>query len=118
MKEFVQVRPHNSQEFHAFEQRIALILRLLEHPPLKTEQAQFAVGVEGSVLQIGDRAASGAGGVPGGTSATDFFGIPSRLPRKGRLFIPRGKRRGGYWLPGAPEQLLPLSAGYCRKNGD
>jgi len=45
-EEFIHIGTRNGNEFYAFEQRIVLVLGLLEHAPLEGQQTQLAVDIE------------------------------------------------------------------------
>ena len=45
MKNSSMIGAHEGEEHQAFEQRVALILRLFEHAPLEVDQAQLAIDI-------------------------------------------------------------------------
>ena len=55
LEELVEVAGEDQQELQAFEQRIGLVQRLLQHPDIELQLRQFTVDVQAAVIQAGDR---------------------------------------------------------------
>ena len=53
LEELVEVRARNAQELHAFQQRDALVLGLLQHALIELQERQFPVDIELRRLQVG-----------------------------------------------------------------
>ena len=59
-EELVQVRAEDGEELQSFQKRIRFILRFIQNPVLKREQAEFAIDIERPIVESGREFSDGA----------------------------------------------------------
>jgi len=90
LEEFIEVGADDGEELGAFEQRVGLVLGLLQHAAIKSQPAQLAVGIDDLAAPgLGRDGLAGLGGDLGGT----WFGaLGGRHGGGGREWLCRCQR--------------------------